>query len=163
RKDGTDDRQEHNDWVYDPQLNLAINDPRTGLPLWAITEHIEPAGTNKEANNRHFDEAVTRLVDDLKRLNLTPPDLTSAAESIALPPGAIAAAERQSRERHAGAGMLLGGAIGALLSSRVSPGPCDGFAACSAQGSAKMRAEIFSTVGGVLAGAFVGWFWPVHF
>src|SRR5690348_14766872 len=57
--------------IYDPQLDLSINDPRTGLALWTITEHIEPGG-DRAADNRHFDEAVARLVDDLERLILAP-------------------------------------------------------------------------------------------
>src|SRR5207244_7257112 len=47
RRNVGDDRQDSGVSVYDPQLNLAINDPKTGLPLWTITEHIEPAGDNR--------------------------------------------------------------------------------------------------------------------
>ena len=59
------------DWIYDPQLNLSMNDPRTGLTLWTITEHIEPSDDRAVAN-RHFDDAVTRLVGDMQRLILEP-------------------------------------------------------------------------------------------
>ena len=162
-RDPNGNTYDENVLVYDPQLNLTMNDPKTGVTLWTITEHIEPGGNSREANNRHFDEAIDRLVGDLKRLNLSPGEVSADAGHIVLPPGAIAAAERQRREEHAGGGMLVGAAVGALLASRVSPGSCDGFDACSAQGHTKFRAELLGTLGGAVIGAFVGWVWPVQF
>ena len=158
------DRQEPNAWLYDPQLNLTINDPRTGLPLWTITEHIEP-GRDRAADNRHFDDAVTRLLDDLKRLTLTPSsgEVSPAAENLALPPGAIAAAQRQQRWQHIGTGVTLGGLAGALIGFTAKTGPCDEVSACATQGQAQLRKAEWGTLGGAIAGAIVGLLWPVHF
>ena len=149
--------------VYDPQLNLSINDPKTGLPLWTITEHIEPGGDRVEANGR-FDDAVTRLVDDLKQLNLRP-DLTLLADSP--PPGAIATARREQRERHAGAGLLLGFAVGGIIAlSEGGHDPCTdlgNFGGCVASGKRQARNEVFTSLGAALAGALIGWAWPVSY
>ena len=152
-----------NDWIYDPQLNLSINDPRSGLALWSITEHIDPQG-DRAAANRHFDEAVTRLVDDLKGLILHP-EVSSEPENIALPPGAIAAAQRQQRERHAAIGLLLGTAAGGLIASQTVNDACREFDihGCASRASAKMRNEIIGTIGGAIVGALVGWVIPVGF
>lgn len=154
---------DENGSVYDPQLNLSINDPRTGLPLWAITEHIEPGGERAEANQR-FDDAVVRLVDDLKRLTLRP-DLTLTADS--LPPGAIATARREQRERHAGAGLLLGFAVGGIIAftegghdACTDPG---NFGGCVASGKRQARNQILTGLGAALVGALVGWAWPVNY
>jgi len=148
-----------NDWIYDPQLNLTISDPKTGLALWALTEHIQP-GDDRAADNKHFDEAVARLVDDLKRLNLSP---DAALAEPQIPPGAVEVAIRERREKHAGAGMLLGGLAGGLMASRIQSGSCSGFDACSKQGHAKINYSIAGTIGGAVVGALVGWIWPVSF
>jgi hypothetical protein len=152
-----------NDWLYDPQLNLAINDPKTGLSLWTITEHIEPAN-DKALANEHYDQAVTRLVDDLKGLILHP-EVSSESENIALPPGAIAAAQREQREKHAGIGLLLGSAMGGLVASHSVNAACTDFnlTDCERRASAKMRNEIIGTIGGAIVGALVGWVIPVGF
>jgi hypothetical protein len=58
---------------YDPQLRLVILDVKTHFTLWGITEHVESAilQSNREKN---FDQAINRLVDDLKSLAAgTPP------------------------------------------------------------------------------------------
>ena len=150
-------------WVYDPQLNLAINDPKTGLPLWAITEHIEPGGDRSEANQR-FDDAVVRLADDLKRLVLHP-DLSLAVDNP--PPGAIATARREQRERHAGAGLLLGFAVGGIVAlSEGGHDPCadlGNFNGCVASGKRQARNQIVTSLGAALAGALIGWAWPVSY
>ena len=152
-----------NDWIYDPQLNLSINDPRSGLALWSITEHIDPEGDRASAN-RHFDEAVTRLVDDLKRLILHP-DLAVTPENIALPPGAIAAARREQREKHMAIGVLLGMATGGLAASHTGDDSCNDFNIpdCERRAKVKMRNEIVGTVGAAIIGGIVGWIWPVSF
>jgi len=150
------------DWVYDPQLNLSINDPKTGLPLWAITEHIEPGGDHAQANRR-FDEAVVRLVEDLKRLVLQP-DLSVATDNP--PPGAIATARREARERHAGAGLLIGGAIGGIIAmNQGGHDPCadlGNFSGCVASSKRNARNQVFASLGLALVGALVGWAWPVN-
>jgi hypothetical protein len=159
RQNKESDGEHPNDWIYDPQLNLSINDPKTGLALWALTEHIQP-GDDRAADNQHFDEAVTRLVDDLKRLNLSP-DAALAEPNV--PPGAVEVAIREQRDRHAGGGMLLGGIAGGLLGSRLQSGPCDGFDACRKQGRAQATYTAAGIISGAVIGALVGWVWPVSF
>ena len=152
-------------WIYDPQLNLSVNDPRTGLPLWTITEHIEPA-TERALANRHFDEAVNRLVDDLQRLILHPDEHT-AQDNIALPPGAIDAARRQRREQHAGIGLLVGGLVGEIAALHAATGnSCNDFnnlAGCYSRGETKARNAVLAGLGGMIAGALVGWVWPTGY
>lgn len=150
-----------NGWVYDPQLNLSLNDPKTGLPLWTITEHIQPGGDKAEANAR-YDDAVTRLVDDLKRLILRP-DLSATTDNP--PPGAIDVARRAQRDRHAGAGMMIGLVAGAALAlSEGSHDPCPDITHASGcmKNTQRLAAQQLITGLGVTAlGALIGWFWPV--
>lgn len=148
------------EWVYDPQLNLSINDPKTGLPLWAITEHIEP-GKDRAADNQHFDEAVTRLVDDLEGLILNP-EVSLAPENNALPPGAIAAAERSRRLQHAGIGMLLGASAGLAIFSREAAchHPEEFNGDCYSHPGAKAMNGFLLTFGGMLVGSLLGWAVP---
>jgi len=155
--------EDPNDWIYDPQLNLSINDPRSGLALWSITEHIDPQG-DRAAANRHFDEAVTRLVDDLKGLILHS-DLAATPENIALPPGAIKAARREQREKHAGIGFLLGMAAGGIAAWQTVDDSCKDFniADCDRRAKLKSRNEMFGVFGGAVVGALVGWILPVSF
>jgi hypothetical protein len=151
-----------NGWIYDPQLQLSINDPRTGLALWSITEHIQPAD-DRQAANQHFDEAVARLVDDLKKLIFTP-ELATSPENNALPPGAIEAARERQREEHAGIGMLLGFAVGGIIAARSVNDSCDFLdIACFSRVRAKQRTELIGTIGGAIVGAMVGWALPVSF
>jgi hypothetical protein len=148
------------DWIYDPQLNLSMNDPRTGLTLWTITEHIEPSDDRAVAN-RHFDDAVTRLIGDMQRLILNP----SAASVPTLPPGAIAAQERFQRSEHAGVGLLLGGAAGAYVGARSINDSCTDFnnlQGCYTRGVSKGRNILLGAVSGAIAGALIGWVWPTH-
>ena len=51
----------------DPQLKLVILDVKTRIMLWEITEHIEGAW-RKSNLDKNFDEAMRRLVGDLKEL-----------------------------------------------------------------------------------------------
>lgn len=152
-----------NGWVYDPQLNLSINDPRTGLPLWAITEHIEP-GSNRAEDNQRFDEAVVRLVDDLKRLLLWR-DLTVATDNP--PPGAIETARRAQRNQHAGAGMLVGLAVGSIVAlNSGGHDPCadlGNFNGCVASSRRQAKNQIITSLGAALLGALIGWAWPVNY
>lgn len=53
---------------YDPQLRLAIRDPKTNALLWAITEHVQWAIL--EGNlDKNFDQTLARIVRDLQRLS----------------------------------------------------------------------------------------------
>jgi hypothetical protein len=59
--------------AYDPQLKLLVLDVKTRIALWGITEHVEMAllQSNRDKN---FDQAMKRLMDDLKSLAAgTPP------------------------------------------------------------------------------------------
>ena len=59
-------------------LHLAIEDPKTGILLWRITEHVQPWA--REATGRkNFDEAMTNLVSDLNKLIVSPRATTGAA------------------------------------------------------------------------------------
>jgi hypothetical protein len=53
---------------YDPQLRLAIRDPKTNALLWAFTEHVQWAIVegNREKN---FNQTLARIVRDLQRLS----------------------------------------------------------------------------------------------
>ena len=173
--------------TYDPQLDLSINDPATGLTLWTITEHIEP-GNDRAADNRHFDEAVSRLVDDLERLILAP-EGNQVAENV-IPPGAVRLELRRRRETHAVIAGLLGGLVGGFAGSRTAqyacpantftmptvhqgpffpntplpePPPLPDFSCTVHRNGIRVRNEIIGSVGGALIGAMVGWVWPVSF
>jgi hypothetical protein len=148
------------DWIYDPQLNLSMNDPHTGLALWSITEHIEPSDDRPVAN-RHFDEAVTRLVGDLQRLILDP----NAPVMPVVPPGAVIAATRYQREMHAGVGLLLGTLAGTYFGARSVNDSCNDFNnlnGCFKRGVSKGRNILIGSVSGAIAGALIGWVWPTH-
>ena len=54
----------------DPQFRLTIVDPGTHTVLWAFTEHLETEGGT---HDQGFDRAMTRIVDDLKKLAGPPP------------------------------------------------------------------------------------------
>jgi hypothetical protein len=54
-----------------PQLRLAILDPKTHVVLWAFTVPVE--GANREATARkNYDQAMANLVDDVKKLTAPP-------------------------------------------------------------------------------------------
>ena len=174
------------DLIYDPQLRLAINDPRTGLALWTITEHIEP-GDDRAADNRHFDEAIDRLVTDLERVILAP-EGTVITENV-IPPGAVRIEITKRRVRHALIGGFLGSIAGGYLGSRtanyacndnftmLTPSPLPPFPifqpqppnppplpdlSCDMRRSeAKGRNTILGSLGGLLLGSAIGWILPV--
>lgn len=51
----------------DPQVRLVILDPKTHVVLWAFTEHAQLAFLQGN-RDRNLDQAIARLVDDLKNL-----------------------------------------------------------------------------------------------
>jgi len=53
---------------YDPQLRLAIRDPKTNALLWAITEHVQWAILQGNLD-KNFDQTLARIVRDLQRLS----------------------------------------------------------------------------------------------
>jgi len=153
------------DLIRDPQLDLTISDPRSGQPLWTLTEHIDPSGGRADAN-RHYDEAMDRLVRDLERLVLSPDDQL-ARESAALPPGAIQAIQRQQRMQHTGIGLLVGSVAGAVIASRSAGGLCtpdpNNFNGCVSRARSNTRNEFLTSIGAAVAGGLIGWFWPVSY
>jgi hypothetical protein len=137
-----------------------MNDPGTGLALWSLTEHIEPSDDRAVAN-RHFDEAVTRLVGDLQRLILDP----DAVAAPPLPPGAVIAATRFQRDKHAGIGLVLGAAVGTYIGSRSVNDSCTDFnnlQGCYTRGVSRGRNILLGAVSGAIAGALIGWVWPTN-
>jgi hypothetical protein len=48
-----------------PQFRLVIIDPKTHIKLWAVTEFLE-AAILQGNRNKNFDQAMTRLVNDVK-------------------------------------------------------------------------------------------------
>jgi hypothetical protein len=61
----------------DTELKLVLLDPRNHVTLWTFSEHAEPAGRQK-TRDAAFDQAVSRISDDLKKLVAGP----SAAPSV---------------------------------------------------------------------------------
>ena len=169
-------RNETSNLIYDPQFNLSINDPRTGIQLWTITEHIEP-GSNREEDNRHFDEAIGRLVNDLRRIILMPD--RAVTDNDAPPPGIQHVIELHRRTRNMSIGILLGGVIGEALGSRSLTYTCPPFPttltladlnappadlSCDSHyHSTKLRNEFLGAIGGSIIGGLVGWIFPVSF
>jgi hypothetical protein len=92
------------------------------------------------------------------------PDESSARESIALPPGAIAAAQRRQREQHAGIGFLVGGVVGEALALSTPQPSCNDFndlGGCFHRSETRARNLVLGGVAGLVAGTAIGWLWPV--
>jgi hypothetical protein len=58
-------------------LRLAIVDPKTGILLWRITEHVQ-TWAREATGRKNFDEAMTSLVSDLNKLIVSPRATTGA-------------------------------------------------------------------------------------
>jgi hypothetical protein len=58
-----------------PMFRLVILDRKTQYVLWAITESILPANLQK-THDHNFDEAIERLILDLKKLTGKSPAAT---------------------------------------------------------------------------------------
>jgi len=164
------DKQSQYDLVYDPQLNVTILDPKTRVPLWSLTEHIQPA-RNTEGDNRNFDQAVARLVERAKMLAsssvLLPDDARPQTLSELAPVGAIETARWQEHWQHTVAGAVIGSVAGSLIAWGTVHSSCaGGFSCATAEGIASQRATFSKRfrigVSGTLAGAFIGWLWPTH-
>jgi len=53
---------------YDPQIHLAIRDPKTNALLWAFTEHVQWAILQGN-RDRNFEQSLARIVSDLEELS----------------------------------------------------------------------------------------------
>jgi hypothetical protein len=160
------DRQSHLELIYDPQLNLTFVDPKTRVALWSLTEHIQTA-RNREADNRNFDQAVSRIVDRARLLAAgsasSAIDSSSLAMAVFAPTGALDAARRQQRLQHSAIGGAVGGVVGILTAMRVVNSYCGGGIDCaSPRGKTALFIGPTIAIAGVAAGAFVGWLWPTR-
>jgi hypothetical protein len=71
------------DLVFDPsfvlnfegvlrlRLRLVILDPKTHIALWTIIEPVQP-WARESTGRKNFDQAMAKLVDDVKKLTATP-------------------------------------------------------------------------------------------
>jgi hypothetical protein len=158
------DKQSKIELVYDPQLKLTFVDPKTRVALWSLTEHIQTAG-NSDADNRHFDQAVSRIVDRTRLLasgsTSSAIDSGSLAMAAYAPTGALDAARRQQRLQHSSIGGAVGGVFGILAAMRAVNSYCDGGIRCaSPRGKTALFIGPTIAIGGVAVGALVGWLWP---
>jgi hypothetical protein len=152
------DKRTHQDLVYDPQLTLTILDPKTRIPLWSLTEHIQPA-RDRDADNRNFDAAVDRIVGEAKMLVGVP---MSVAQQVSLtdlaPVGAVEFERRRQRTLHASIGSGLGLLAGsAFVASKSQICPVGSGPECG-RGRALTALGYLAT--GAASGALIGWFWP---
>jgi hypothetical protein len=164
------DKQSPHDLVYDPQLNLTILDPKTRVALWSLTEHIQPA-RNEEGDNKNFDQAVSRIVDQARMLSASSAssstDVRPQTITELAPVGAVETARAQDHWRHASIGSLIGGAAAGLIAWRVIQPSCSGgFDCATADGIASLNATFKKRfaidVGGAVAGGLIGWLWPTN-
>jgi hypothetical protein len=154
------DRQSPTDFVYDPQLTVTILDPKTRVKLWTLTEHIE-SSRDKTANDRSFDQAVDRIVDDAQTLATSSDAARLHEMSAAAPVGAAAAAERQQRTQHAQIGSVIGGIASGLLAASVAQS-CAAVTNCTtAQGHASILHAFEIAISGGFMGGLIGWLWPL--
>jgi hypothetical protein len=160
------DKQPRLELVYDPQLNLTFVDPKTRVALWSLTEHIQTA-QNSAADNRNFDQAVSRIVDRTRLLASGSASSVIDSGSLGMaafaPAGALDAAREQRRLQHSAIGSAVGGVVGLLTAMRVVNSYCGGGIKCaSPRGKAVLIIGPTIAIGGVAAGALVGWLWPTQ-
>lgn len=55
----------------DPQLHLALLDPKTNIVLWTLVEHV-PKAILQDNRDKNFDSTLHKLVGDLKDLTAPP-------------------------------------------------------------------------------------------
>jgi hypothetical protein len=53
--------------LSDSQLCLSIVDPKTHLVLWPLIQHVQ-SSSRETARRKKFDQAMTDLVDDVKKV-----------------------------------------------------------------------------------------------
>ncbi len=145
------------DFIYDPQLNLRLLEPRTRVILWSLTEHIAPARTASGAN-KNFDSAVARMVARVKGLLAGDTAGLAIAEETASPE-LIAVARRAAQLQHTALGFVIGGAIGSFIGRPHAP-RCDAVVTCSDEGQKSMRRFVTYSLSASAIGALIGWLWP---
>lgn len=158
------DKQPRLELVYDPQLNLTFVDPKTRVALWSLTEHIETA-QNSVGDNRNFDQAVSRIVDRTRLLASGSASLAIDSASLSMaafaPAGALDAAQHQQRLQHSAIGGAVGGLVGILAAMHAVNSYCDGGIKCaSPRGKTALLIGPTIAIGGIAAGALIGWLWP---
>jgi hypothetical protein len=62
-----------------PHLRLVILDPKTHVLLWAFSEPVDASSGPhwKEKREKHFDQAIAALVEDITKLGSQPAALAS--------------------------------------------------------------------------------------
>ncbi len=63
----------------DFQFRLVILDPKTRTVLWAFTESV-PQAANHAASRKKFDNAMTEIVNDVKKLSSQPASVSYGAQ-----------------------------------------------------------------------------------
>ncbi len=61
----------HNDYMADPQLRLAVRDPKTRTILWALTEHL-PMANFQSNRDKDFDQALADMAARFLALRANP-------------------------------------------------------------------------------------------
>jgi hypothetical protein len=57
--------------ITDSQLRLSIVDPKAHIVLWPFIQHVENS-FRETARRKKFDEAMTDLVEDIKKVTAQP-------------------------------------------------------------------------------------------
>ncbi len=63
----------------DFQFRLTILDPKTRIVLWAFTESV-PQAANRAASRKKFDDAMTAIINDVKKLAGRAPEANNGAQ-----------------------------------------------------------------------------------
>jgi hypothetical protein len=59
--------------ISDSQLRLSILDPKTHFVLWPFVQHVQ-SSSRETARRKNFDQAMTDLVEDVKKVTTPPAD-----------------------------------------------------------------------------------------
>jgi len=57
--------------LLEPQLRLVVLDPKTHVVLWTFAEAVQP-WARQATGRRNFDQAMSKLVDDVRKLTAPP-------------------------------------------------------------------------------------------
>ena len=57
--------------ISDSQLCLSIVDPKTHVVLWPFIQHVQ-SSSRETARRKNFDQAMSDLVDDVKKVTSSP-------------------------------------------------------------------------------------------